>query len=98
MNSDRVTHRPAHTGFNEPVRGPVDNPQPADLPLKPVENLSQQPEPPLSQREQGAPDPDEGETLGRAQGIAIDGPDIVRSGWMAHIGAIPDQVGRTNLT
>jgi len=43
--------RPARTGYNEPTRETVDNPQPADLPLSPEENLSQQPVPPLSLQE-----------------------------------------------
>ena len=45
----------------------------------------------LAQREQGAPDPDDAETFGRAYGIAVDGPDIARPVGAAQRGTIPDE-------
>ena len=45
----------------------------------------------LTQREQGAPDPHDGETFGGAQWVAADGPDIARPEWAADRGTIPDE-------
>src|ERR1017187_3220523 len=45
----------------------------------------------LTQREQRAPDPGDGEAFGRADGITVDGPDIARPVAAARRGAIPDK-------